>query len=406
MLRYRYDRLQAALAASGLEQPLLRALVEAVQLPKRKRRPTQTEMKTNAAVKIQGLALIIKAKQEATRRRAAKAATRIQALYRGFCVYRCVQSALSELRRRLAIVAVHPYYHGSSLRYVPQRFRLHVAALRIQCMVRIRNAKKAFEAAEQAHAALAIQRSYRKLELRKRMISFKRALQLEARKTRAATKIAAVARGWLARRWYTKRGGKQELEERQRLLFPLRNRDHRVDKLRNEEDRLASRIDRSRRTHHEQEILNMIYACANPNADIVEWSTNRLRKPVLTRRTNAPVKLPPLETIPAQGNSGSDGAHSSFVPQYQALEPGLQSLLVTEPTNLLASTTTLKHVTGRAAAIATRRLAHKYKGLPDETESMRYALTAATHTIAEAEVAIHQRRAQAQKKHTPSRRRR
>ena len=241
-------------------------------------------------------------------------------------------------------------------------------------MFRFRVARRELERALENQAALRIQHSFRKLNVRKQMVAFKQNLQTEARKAEAVTTIAAACRGWRARMWFNRDGGREALENQQKESFAAKQRERRAQRVQEDEAVLQASLALTRKRREEQELLKLVFACANPNADIVEWSSHRVRKPTLDRKITKPVKLPPIATIPAQRGGKTDGA-DAFVPQCQSLEPGLQSVLVTEPTDLLASATTMKHISDRAAFVAAKRLDRKYKGLPTESATMRYALT-------------------------------
>eukprot|EP00672_Neobodo_designis_P006276 CAMPEP_0174873052 /NCGR_PEP_ID=MMETSP1114-20130205/74266_1 /TAXON_ID=312471 /ORGANISM="Neobodo designis, Strain CCAP 1951/1" /LENGTH=280 /DNA_ID=CAMNT_0016108363 /DNA_START=44 /DNA_END=882 /DNA_ORIENTATION=- len=241
--------------------------------PARRRKSYVNEMKNAAATRIQGLALIIGAKKELRNRRANHAARAIQRIVRGRQARTRTLPWLEELRRYLAVGVVRRHFMGCPLTDVPERFRDHVAVARIQSAVRRMAALAAFRRRQEDCAALRIQNSYRRLGLRKRMAQFKQSLQDEARRTSAATKISAAARGFLVRKWFHRGGGKEELQMRQRTEVAGRQRAARLQRVDGDSERLAEDIGRGRRTQEERDILRMVLSCANPNADVVEWST-------------------------------------------------------------------------------------------------------------------------------------
>jgi hypothetical protein len=342
----------------------------------RRRKSNVNEVKNAAAMRIQGLMLIVFAKRDLRRRLSSKAARTIQRVVRGHVARRAVVPRLLELQRYLAVSVVRPYFHGKPLDEVPVRFRHHVAAARIQSAQRRSVALDVLTVRKEDRAARSIQNSYRRLGLRKRMVLFKQNMQDEARRSHAATAIAAAARGFLVRLWFNEQGGRAELLAHQRTHVASRQRGHRLERIDKDTSRLTQDIGLGQRSQEERDILRMVLACANPNTDVVEWSAGRLRRADLQRRVTTTQRLPPISTIPAQAASNDkDGGRPVFEPQPQPLEPGLQSLLVTEPTGLLASSTTRQRIADRAASVADRRLRSKYGALPHESATMRYVLS-------------------------------
>jgi hypothetical protein len=229
-----------------------------------------------------------------------------------------------------------------------------------------------FAAAKQRRAATIIQRSFKKNSSRRKMSRFKANLVQAAVRARCATRIAAMFRGWRARTWYRGHGAHQ-LQLATQETFSQKNREQRAARVADDSRMITTKLRDDEREREEAHILSLVMASADPNAEVVRWSTDRTKAPVLKQRQHRRGFLPPLATVPAQGNSAQAGG-SVFRPQPQSLEPGLQSVLLTEPTSLLASTETLHDVKRRAHVAAARRLRQKYNGRADESASMRYVL--------------------------------
>lgn len=342
------------------------------QAPRRRsrRRSVYAEMRYQAAVRVQGLLFIIRAKAELRGRRRNRAATRIQALQRGRVARQQQRPRIEEQTRVLAVEAVQFFFQGRPLAEVPTRFRAHVAAIRLQRQARRLIARAVLARVRSDQFARKIQRTYRRATTLRLLKSLRTRLKEDVRRAKASTSISRVFRGFIVRKRLDD-GMRAELANTRLEEYALRHREQRVKAVGNDTQQMATAIDHQRRAAEEKHVLDMVLASADPNCDVVRWSAERTTLPALRKKNTAPPRLPPIATIPAQGRTDDE---RTFAPQPQALEPGLQAVLLTEPTSLLASTATLNRVSRKARNVALKRMEQRYRGLPAESETMRYVL--------------------------------